>query len=780
MNNPASITIETTFALSRFQSIKDNSVQPCVYSWKELPAALGRHQVQISKDGPCWSPNEYRPQATRGNKGVVSLSMAVLDIDDGTPYETIRDLFSGIAHIAYSTFRHKTAHPKYRVVIPLAEAVRVEDWPVFWTRLNEKADGHLDTVTKDPARIYYLPSHPPGEEESCFWHESEGRFLTLADLPAAPIRVGGDLIPAAELAAVGKTLAVVAAPQDQTLGTPEELAAVVERCTFMQWASDPATQPQVKEPLWMAMISNACRFDDREWIHQASNAHPDFDAVELDKRIDRHRDASPPVTCKAIQELGYSGCPKGGCRLPSGKATKAPAGLRTWSKQQTKEAVLTKENPLGLGRAFAQAAFQGLIRYAHNSFSIYREGCWDRVDEEHALRQRLIAFLERYEVSVTSGLLDEVVKLLKDDLYGAWDAEPRRLICLVNGTLDPESGQLGPHNPEHKLRSRLPIVWDEASTCPKWEQTVLEIFAWDPDKDAKIALLQEWFGYCLVPDTQQHKFLWLVGGGGNGKSLVLDVLAAIIGEDNISHAQLERLDRAPVRAELEGKLVNISSEMSPDATVGDGYLKQIVAGDPIEADRKYEPSFSFKPFCRLIGATNELPRLLDQSHGFARRALFLTFNRRFTEAEQNRNLMNELRAELPGILAWSVRGLQRLRTQGSFTIPPSAKTALGEYRKESDAVQLFLEEGGYESSQTNTIEKRTLYRDFRDWCQENGFNQLNISTFGKRLTAIGIGELRKSNSRMWRLSIKARDVQPALHIVGAGNTQPATEVHYNI
>ena len=168
------------------------------------------------------------------------------------------------------------------------------------------------------------------------------RFLTLTDLPPAPIRVGGDLIQAAEAAAIGTALANLGVPQHQGLGTQEELAAVVERCAFMRWASDPSTQPQVKEPLWMAMISNACRFDDAPWIHQASNAYPGFDATELDKRIDRHRDASPPVTCKAIQELGYSGCPKGGCRLPSGKATKAPAGLGMWSKQQTKEAVLTK------------------------------------------------------------------------------------------------------------------------------------------------------------------------------------------------------------------------------------------------------------------------------------------------------------------------------------------------------------------------------------------------------------------------------------------------------
>ena len=66
-----------------------------------------------------------------------------------------------------------------------------------------------------------------------------------------------------------------------------------------------------------------------------------------------------------------------------------------------------------------------------------------------------------------------------------------------------------------------------------------------------------------------------------------------------------RYDRYLCKRELEGKLVNISSEMSAEATVADGYFKAIVSGDIVEAERKYKPSYSFRPFVRLIGATNQ-------------------------------------------------------------------------------------------------------------------------------------------------------------------------------
>ena len=94
-----------------------------------------------------------------------------------------------------------------------------------------------------------------------------------------------------------------------------------------------------------------------------------------------------------------------------------------------------------------------------------------------------------------------------------------------------------------------------------------EIFDNDPDSEVKIQLVQEWFGYCLPPDNSQHRFLWLLGVGGNGKFVLLDVLRSLVGQSNVSDAHIERLDDKGVRAELENRLVNISAEMGAKATI---------------------------------------------------------------------------------------------------------------------------------------------------------------------------------------------------------------------
>ena len=353
------------------------------------------------------------------------------------------------------------------------------------------------------------------------------------------------------------------------------------------------------------------------------------------------------------------------------------------------------------------------------------------------------------------------------------------LICLKNGTLDPVKEDLLPHSPEHFLSNRVEIEYDPKATCPLWLQTLDEIFAPDEDKADKIRLLQEFIGYCLVADTQFHKFLWLVGGGGNGKSLILAILIALLGRENVSTAQIERLESPFVRAELQGKLVNISSEMSADATVTDGYLKQIASGDVIEAERKFKPSFSFKPYARLIAATNALPRLLDHSDGFFRRAIIMRFNRQFQEHEQDKQREQRLMAELPGILNWALTGRKALYARGNFVIPSSAKAEVDQFRVDSDPVQQFIDEetitsppGGYRCMASE------VYTIYATWCRDNGYKALAVNSFSKRLETMGINKVRDNRGRYWELCLHKHEIS-IIHDQGQITKKKDEEIDYS-
>ena len=89
-----------------------------------------------------------------------------------------------------------------------------------------------------------------------------------------------------------------------------------------------------------------------------------------------------------------------------------------------------------------------------------------------------------------------------------------------------------------------------------------------------------------------------VGEGGNGKSVLLKLMPELVGLENVYSAPIERLGNRRALAELDGKLLLTSSEINENTVMDDGILKQIVSGDTIEAERKYEHPFTFVPYTR--------------------------------------------------------------------------------------------------------------------------------------------------------------------------------------
>ena len=62
-----------------------------------------------------------------------------------------------------------------------------------------------------------------------------------------------------------------------------------------------------------------------------------------------------------------------------------------------------------------------------------------------------------------------------------------------------------------------------------WLRFVREVF---PDPIAA-ALLQDWFGYLLLPDTSQEKMLLMVGPPRSGKGTIQKVLTELVGRSNV-------------------------------------------------------------------------------------------------------------------------------------------------------------------------------------------------------------------------------------------------------
>jgi putative DNA primase/helicase len=308
------------------------------------------------------------------------------------------------------------------------------------------------------------------------------------------------------------------------------------------------------------------------------------------------------------------------------------------------------------------------------------------------------------------------------------------LLAFKNGLVDVNDALNGiatlkPLTPEWFSSVRFPYGFDAAATAPRWERFLHQVLEGDGER---IALLQEFFGYLLTPDTSFHKFMVLEGDGANGKSVVLEILGEMLGPENISHVPLGMFgDRFQLTPTLN-RLANIAPEADDTEKPNIGTLKQFTAGDRMYFDRKGIPGIEAKPTARLIIATNNRPAFADLSSALWRRLLLIPFQVSIPESQQDRELARKLRQELPGILNWALEGLKRLRVQGQFTEPAVSVAALAEYRAESNPTGLFLEDF-CEAEKGQSVLASDLYAAYQQFCKARGYAALNDKRFGKEL-----------------------------------------------
>jgi P4 family phage/plasmid primase-like protien len=248
-----------------------------------------------------------------------------------------------------------------------------------------------------------------------------------------------------------------------------------------------------------------------------------------------------------------------------------------------------------------------------------------------------------------------------------------------------------------------------------------------------VALLQQYAGYLLLPDTRWQRFLMMLGDGANGKSVICAALRAMLGEENVSSVPLELFGEKFHLCETLGKLANIVAEVGELDRVAEGQLKAFVSGDPILFEQKFRPPFTAKPTARLVLATNNVPAFSDKTDGLWRRMLLLKFTVQIPEEERVAGMDSAefWRGEAPGIFAWALVGLAELRRQGGFIVPRPCQEDAEQLRADANPARRFLLEG-YEEGD-GEIRVDDLYTAYSNWSRQQGHHPLSNVGFGREV-----------------------------------------------
>jgi putative DNA primase/helicase len=365
-----------------------------------------------------------------------------------------------------------------------------------------------------------------------------------------------------------------------------------------------------------------------------------------------------------------------------------------------------------------------LVWYNHKR-GIYED------DGERIVKERLESKLREYNTPSEAKHILHKLKSQPSLNESAFTSEGK--VCVMNGVLDvsePSDPTLESHSPDLRFRERLAVKYDPNADCPRFREFVNNRVA-EGHKDK----LQEFVGYTAFHPWEMpyHKALMIVGPTATGKSTFLNVLTALLGEENVSHLSIQQLANDEYAlAQADGTFANISNDLDASIVKNLGQFKHIAAGEPVEANQKYKPYRTVRMTQKQIYAANRVPEVKDEDDAFYRRWLHVQFPETIPREERKERFEDELKGELPGILNWALEGYARLMENGGFTNELSLEEKRNLWKAYGNSIDRFVGEQTERVSGAD-IPKDELYAAYERFCEEQGLPTKPKQTFTKHL-----------------------------------------------
>lgn len=321
-----------------------------------------------------------------------------------------------------------------------------------------------------------------------------------------------------------------------------------------------------------------------------------------------------------------------------------------------------------------------------------------------------------------------------------WDTDPM-LIGTPGGVVDLRTGILAQGDPAQRITKLAGFTPSDKADCPMWLRFLEE--ATDGDKGLQ-RFMQQMAGYCLTGQTREHALFFIYGPGGNGKSVFLNILTALLAEYATTSAMTtftaSNNDQHPTDlAMLKGARLVSVSETEDGRAWAESRIKQLTGGDKITARFMRQDFFEFTPQFKLVIVGNHQPILRNVDAAARRRFNIVPFVH--TPINPDSELESKLKAELPGIMRWAIDGCLDWQANG-LVRPEVVLAATDEYFESQDLFGRWFEEQCDTSDKKAWTATKDLYASWAAYARRSGEEPGDVRRFGPMIARRGLPQKR--------------------------------------
>lgn len=368
----------------------------------------------------------------------------------------------------------------------------------------------------------------------------------------------------------------------------------------------------------------------------------------------------------------------------------------------------------------------------------------DRIYKFNGVYYKLLSILDcerliHFEVSknLSKAARTEIINFLRiktnvpeEELDKEWFK-----IACKNGVINLVTGEL--QIPSKSEYNTIFIPWNynmDPPYSPRIDQFMKDLTDGDP---IKMTFLYQIAGYTMLKNNLFSKFFIFRGEGGTGKSTFTNLISKMLGDENCSHVALNEFDKDYHLASTCGRLANIDDDVMDNRPLEyTGKFKSIVSGEKILVRQIYAEPMEFTSFTTLMFSCNKLPKIMDKTTGLYRRMVLIELNHKVKHPDL---LFMERVTEqdMEYFLFKCVEAIKIALEEGHFRIVQSEQALLDVFRRRQSPLIEWLYEHGF--CLKDFVNKRcmTMYRQFRDWLDNNGYKgQMSMFSFKEELMAL--------------------------------------------